>query len=424
MLNQGRPRSRRVRALCTLLAIMPLPLVAARTHADGGFELVARVQIKPDANDLSGLEGTIGKDIPHTRFGAFGSAIDFTGANNTFIAAPDRGPGDGITQYRCRVHAFTLTFPETGRAELTLTRTTLLSDEAGRALVGWSGAIDADAAKSLRYDPEGVRALPDGTFVISEEYGPAVDQFSAEGRRIRRFAVPDKFRVKVHAENPADELPPHNTRGRQPNRGFEGLALSRDGKTLYTMPQSPLMQDGAFEPTPPKPGAEPKRAGHNIRILAIDIASGATREVVYVLDSPRHGVSEIAADEDGSLIVLERDGKGGSEAKVRRLYTIDLAGATDVSNIDALPREAIASSGTSTEAVPGKAAGAIRPVRKTLLLDLMDPAFGLAGPSMPEKIEAVTTGPKLSDGRRSLIVASDNDMKADQPTWVWVFARR
>ena len=41
---------------------------------------------------------------------------------------------------------------------------------------------------------------------------------------------------------------------------------------------------------------------------------------------------------------------------------------------------------------------------------------------MPEKIEGLSHGPRLADGRQTLVVASDNDFQADVPTLIWVFA--
>jgi hypothetical protein len=41
---------------------------------------------------------------------------------------------------------------------------------------------------------------------------------------------------------------------------------------------------------------------------------------------------------------------------------------------------------------------------------------------MPEKLEGLCFGPRLPDGRRTLIVTSDNDLKAEQASWFWVFA--
>ena len=45
-----------------------------------------------------------------------------------------------------------------------------------------------------------------------------------------------------------------------------------------------------------------------------------------------------------------------------------------------------------------------KPVAKRLFLDFLDPKFGLAGSDFPEKIEGLTWGPDLPDGRRLLVV--------------------
>ncbi len=57
-----------------------------------------------------------------------------------------------------------------------------------------------------------------------------------------------------------------------------------------------------------------------------------------------------------------------------------------------------------------------------LFLDFTDAKFGLAGASMPEKIEGLTFGPDLPDGRHLHIVTTDDDMKADDPSVFWAFA--
>jgi hypothetical protein len=43
---------------------------------------------------------------------------------------------------------------------------------------------------------------------------------------------------------------------------------------------------------------------------------------------------------------------------------------------------------------------------------------------MPEKIEGLALGPALADGRRTLVVTTDNDLKTENPSWFWVFAFR
>ena len=198
-----------------------------------------------------------------------------------------------------------------------------------------------------------------------------------------------------------EELPPGNTKGRQSNRGMEGLAISPDGSTLYGMMQNALIQDGALD------AGNTRRGLHN-RILQIDLATGRTREFVYVLSDRRFGVNEILAINDHQFLVLERDGNAGTGAAFKRLFKIDITGATDVSGVASLPQT-------------GPLPAGIVPVSKEPFLDLLDPRFGLAGETFPEKIEGLAFGPDLPDGRHLLLVTSDNDFFADQPSRIYAF---
>lgn len=377
--------------------------LAAGCSAASAIDFVGVALVPADALDKSGLTETIGDRVPHNTLGSFGSAIDYTGKDDIYIAADDRGPGDGGTAFRPRTQTLRISIsPGTSNpVSVTLLTTTLLTDEAGSPLWGYAGGYNAkDQRAGVRFDPEGLRVSSRGTWFISDEYGPWINEFDASGKRVRRFDIPQAFRI-AQPGTQEEELPPGNTSGRQPNRGFEGLALTPSGKTLLAILQSPLIQDGGLN-------AKNDRVGLNIRMLSIDIESGKTAQFVYPLTSPKNGVNEILAVDEHTFIVLERDGKEGAKAKDRTLRLVDTRDATDVSTVSTLP---------ATGLPPD-----IRPVRSRELLNLLDPKFGLAGSEMPEKIEGLTFGPALPDGRRSLIITSDNDFRAGQPTRVWAFA--
>ena len=83
------------------------------------------------------------------------------------------------------------------------------------------------------------------------------------------------------------------------------------------------------------------------------------------------------------------------------------AKATDISGIDTLP----------IKGVPK----AVTPVSKAMWLDFLYPRFGLAK-DMPVKLEGLTFGPDLPDGRHLLLVTVDNDFLPEVPTTVYAFA--
>ncbi|MCA3004629.1 MAG: esterase-like activity of phytase family protein [Planctomycetaceae bacterium] len=394
-------------ALLSLAGLLTAPVAPATPP----LQLIARLAIPADATDTSGLEGVIGSNIPHNRL-SFGSAIHFAPTPeqpHRFIALPDRGPGDGASAYRVRTVELALQLDAQSPSPLKpiqwrVLATHLLTDQQGGQLWGYTGGFnEREPAASIRLDPEGLVVDPAGNLWISDEYGPWLDCFAPGGRRIRRLAPPPGFTV-ARQGNPEQELPPHNAAGRQPNRGLEGLAITPDGAALVAILQGPLIQDGALD-------ADNKRIGHNVRLFRTPLAGGPARQHIYQLQRPANGVNEILAVSNDRFIVLERDGKAGSEARHRALYLIDTSVATDVSAIPALP------SGPDLSALAG-----VRPVSKRLLLDFTDPAFGLTGPDMPEKIEGLSFGPPLPDGRRTLWVSSDNDFRDGVPTWIWVFA--
>jgi hypothetical protein len=383
------------------MLIFACALVIPTLAAD--ITLIGTCPVSANEIDKSGLEGNIGANIPANRLGGWGSAIASTRASDRFILLADRGPGDGAAAFPCRVHEARIVIdPAASPAvRFELLSTHLLLDERGRRFMGSSGAYDtADQAAGLRLDPEGVRVSPTGTLWMSDEYGPWIDEFSAGGKHLRRIAPPEAYRVKVPDGDPANELPPANTSGRQGNRGFEGLAISPDGETLWAIPQSPLIQDGAVD-------GRNKRIGLNIRILELNLRSGATRQLVYQLDTHGNGVSEILAIDDHRLLVIERDGGEGAKAEEKRIVRIDTRGATDVSAVAALP----------SRSLPPE----IVPVTKKEFIDLLEPRFRLAGSEFPEKVEGLAFGPDQADGSRTLLVATDNDFRDGVPSWIWVF---
>src|SRR5215813_12141821 len=393
------------RILCTVVAMFALA-PSALWAANPGITLIGKGQVAGTSLDKSGFKGNIcdagdpTSCIPMATFGGFGSDLAYTGHDDVFIAAPDRGPFNGVTDvpYLDRVHFLHIT-TEIGAAfpniHLSLLDTRLLKNEDGQTFVGAAGAFNLnDERATLRLDPEGIRVGPDGTFFLSDEYGPFVLEFDRQGHLLRRINVPSRFLIANPSSNPSTELT-GNSSGRQANRGMEGLAISPDGKTLFGIMQNALLQDHGLNP------GTTDRLGLNNRILKIDVVTGETHEYVYVLDAINRGqgVSEILAINDHEFLVIERDNRSNlqtpPQAPTRKtIYKIDLTGATDVSEVDVLPAGALPAN--------------IVPVQKTLFINLLDPSYNLVA-TIPEKIEGLAWGPDLPDGRHLFYVISDNE---------------
>ncbi|MFA7061814.1 MAG: esterase-like activity of phytase family protein [Pedobacter sp.] len=382
----------------TLLALL---IAASPTASQAAVELYAKGAIPGTAADTSGLSGNLSDGTPHNRMGGFGSAITYTGIGNSFIAVPDRGPADGTTNYLDRY--YTLDIPLTaGVITPALKSTVLLRDQEGRNLTGSAAAFDTTTpTSSLRFDPEGVRVAYNRKIYISDEYGPYIHEFDSNGTRTRTIRIPDKFAIANPSADSASELG-SNSSGRQANRGMEGLAISPDGTKLFGMMQNALIQDHALD-------SGLSRIGRYNRMLEIDLMTGATKEYAYKLEGKSYGVNEILAINDHQFLVIERDGKAGSSAVFKKIYRIDITGASDVSTIASLPEK-------------GDLQDGLIPVSKAEFIDLLAAGYGLAGSSFSEKVEGLAFGPDLADGRHTLLVTTDNDFSETQPSNIWVFA--
>lgn len=187
-----------------------------------------------------------------------------------------------------------------------------------------------------------------------------------------------------------------NATGRVANKGMEGLTITPDGTTLVGFEQSPLIQDGGD-------------GGRANRIVTIDLSTGQTHQYVYdnYLDdkAKTYNSSEILAINNHEFLILERDGKGqgdGSDAKVKRLYKIDLNGATDIGALN------------NGAGIQGEAELLPHAVKKTLFLDIKVSlnAYGYADNAVPAKLEGTAFGADVKVGAttyHTLWIANDND---------------
>ena len=368
--------------------------------------LIGRISVPATATDLSGLGEAQENGTPQNRLGGHGSGICWLGAGNKYVMLPDRGPDDGATSYRCRIQIVEIVVDPAAPNPVTtrLLETHLLMTASGETFLGRASQFDRkNPERSLRLDPEGIRATPQGSLLISDEYGPTIREFDLKGNWLRDLPTPPHYLISSPGATPDEEMPPHNKSGRQNNRGWEGVGLSVDGKKVYSITQSPLIQDGGLD-------EKNSRIGTNIRIWEYDLSTKASREFLYPLEDKSLGCSDIEAIALNRLLVIERDSKPGDKAKVKRIYEIDLSNASDISSIAGLP-------------VKGIPTG-VQPVAKKLFLDLLAPQYGLLGKAFPDKIEGIALGPKMGDGSRVLIVTSDNDFKADESTEIFAFAIR
>lgn len=196
--------------------------------------------------------------------------------------------------------------------------------------------------KRISVDSEGLALDPhDGSFWVSDEYGPYVYKFDKNGKMQLAIQPPEAFLPRRNGTvsfssgsapiyAPEDTPTPKDTEsGRDNNQGFEALTVSADGKTLYTMIQSSLDQEGG----PKKQNRQP------IRLLEYDISSVSTggkpqykHEYAVLLPKYRDYTKDITSKKaypvaaqsemhqlpTGDFLVLARDSSFGNGQKHTR----------------------------------------------------------------------------------------------------------
>jgi hypothetical protein len=266
--------------------------------------------------------------------------------------------------------------------------------------------LQPSPAAPAKFDLEGIAVTRDGHLLLTTEgegdeeprLPPAILEYSRHGTFVRQLPVRPRYSPTERGAL---------TSGVRDNAGFEALAMTPDYSTLYTATELPLIQDA---------DADAFAAGSRSRLLEY-VASGGSyeprREFAYDIEPVErpaydvrpgtNGIVELLAFAPGTLLALERAFVESTDRKQSltriRLFRVDLAGATDVS---------------SRESLRGSAD--VIPVRKTLVVDV-NTLSGLAPPlTQLDNFEGMTWGPRGADGRRSLILVSDDNFSERQVT--------
>ncbi|KQR67464.1 esterase-like activity of phytase family protein [Pedobacter sp. Leaf176] len=258
--------------------------------------------------------------------------------------------------------------------KLVLEQTIELKNAAGGKLNGVPNPVGMGASGETAYDlngqvitpsadgidSEGLVRASDGSFWVSDEYGPHIAHFDASGKTIER--------INPFGSGAGGRKIPVVFANRRANRGMEGLAITPNGKTLVGIMQSPM-----YNPS--------KTAVANstvLRILTFDIATGATKQYAYLMENTTlTGVSDVVAVNATTFLTIERDGLFGGDptnpAAFKKVFKIDISAATDISDAANGATGKLYGGKTVEELnnLAGLTSAGITPVTKTLVLDLL-----------------------------------------------------
>jgi glycerophosphoryl diester phosphodiesterase len=155
-------------------------------------------------------------------------------------------------------------------------------------------------------DVESFRIGRDGTLWFGEEFGPFIVHADATGKVL-------DAPVPTPGINSPDSPFLY---GRTPNlnrsSGYEGMAISEDGRTLYPFLEGAVKGD---DPT-------------TRRVFEFDVEQRrfTGRGWTYELDQASYSISDAVALDRDHLVVLERDNNEGAAAAWKRAFVIDTPG--------------------------------------------------------------------------------------------------
>ena len=177
------------------------------------------------------------------------------------------------------------------------------------------------------FDLESFRQMPDNTFWFGEEFGPYLLHTDVAGHLIDA-PIPTPYPAALapftrgrpfvqSPDNPAfGGLATVDARRAAANlpssKGFEGMAMSKDGTRLYPLLEGPLVDD-------------PVRT----RLLIQEFDTAKKQYTgsywFYPLNNPGNAIGDMTAINNDEFLVIERDNNQGAAAKDKKIYKINLS---------------------------------------------------------------------------------------------------
>ena len=273
----------------------------------------------------AGLDGPVNgrtPPFPSPPVQGFSSLVHLGG--DRWLALQDNGFGAAANSFDYPLQLYRLRL-DLDAGEVGEIAATPLTDPDGRLGFPLTNPDDHGRLGGADLDPESLVRLDDGTCWIGEEFGPFLVPFDARGRVLAApvpVPVPPELRPYARGlahyrspDHPALRALPESERLAAANLarsgGLEGLARTPDGRRLYAVVEKPLLDD-------------PVR-GRRV-ILEFDPATGAFtgRHWMYRPDRPDALITSLEAWSESVLLVIERDHHEGAEARLKRVYRVEL----------------------------------------------------------------------------------------------------
>ncbi|MBZ9729445.1 esterase-like activity of phytase family protein [Salegentibacter sp. JZCK2] len=238
--------------------------------------------------------------------------------------------------------------------------------------------------EGIRFDAESNQLVISAEGSIQNGKNPSVFNISTDGEFISAYEIPEYFKAS------GEQKPRHNG-------VFEGLAESFDKSAYWVAMELPLEKDG------PKPKIYPTNSPVRITKFNKD-SQTAERQFSYKLDGITklpinwfavNGVTEILEYAEDKFLVLERAFSAGygSNGNTVKIFDVDASKATNTLEMENLRKSDYQNA------------------EKRLVFDFKSVKNFLTEETI-DNIEGMTFGPDLPNGKKSLILVSDDNFSS------------
>lgn len=344
----------------------------------------------PTLHFINSIEVPFNQSFKNTVVGGL-SSIDYDIKNDLYyFISDDRSVYNDARFYTGKIKFYADTINQ-----FAFQNVVYLKNASGKTFSNWEKYPDSSIdPEEMRYNPKtkSIAWSSEGARVIAKDFAviqnPSLQFAALNGDYGSAFELPSNLNMQKIEKGPRS------------NGVLEGLTFNKDYSALYTNVEEPLYEDDTQATT---------TKGGLIRIFKFDTKSRKnTAQYAYLLEPIAHeptpktsfavnGISTIQYYDNNQLLVVERSYSTGKQACTVKVYLCDLSYATDIKNMDSLQNKKF----TSAE--------------KKLILNMDDLGIFI------DNIEGITFGPKLANGKQSILFVSDNNFSEKQKTQILLF---
>ncbi len=238
--------------------------------------------------------------------------------------------------------------------------------------------------EAIRFDKKRNEILVTSEGMIADKKDPGIYRLSRDGKIQSSFTIPEYFKT-------GEEQQPRN------NGVFEGISESYDQRGYWVATELPLEKDAS------KPKIFPTKS--HVRITKFDKNTGEPmQQFTYNLDGISklpinyfavNGITEILEYAQDKFLVLERAYSAGygSHGNTVKIFEVDASQTTNTLKLEKLRGEKY------------------KKAEKKLLFNFKSVKDQLTE-KIVDNIEGMCFGPKLANGKQSLILVSDNNFNS------------